>query len=613
MFQFNSLGALSATIGLSFAAVVYAQDSYTGPDGGLTVSGNQIVDQNGNNVRLTGVNWSGFETPIGIVSGLYRQPFEISDFRDYLLKLKDLGFNCVRLPWSYANMICTLPAAGDEKCNVNGVCTDPSCGGTYNYSNPNSSPYCPECADVSYIAGSYYNSSATDSDNFSSVNQLTGSPFIGQQLNAPLFSTVRVNGALQAKSPRDCMDEVVKYAGSIGLKVILDNHCIVSGKFASQPLWYTGIDETQGVTQQQWIDEWVVLAKHYALETYDPYHAVIACDLFNEPKMDPRTAGGSAWTTATGPQAWNHAAEACGKAILAVNSRLLIMVEGTQWANADAVFPTGSGAQNGNTFTNWGANLTGAAAAPINLGKAYQNKLVYSIHDYPGTAQTLSGQNVLPWFNETTYPNYPYNLAGTAWQPFWGYLVEGNTAPIFVGEFGSWLRNPTVPDAEGNVCGYTALTSDQVTSDKLWVNALLHYMQGDWSLAQTINETPDSQAISVTVGDDAAKKGISFCWFGFTPNSADTGGVLDCDYTSTEENKMAYLRPYLAPLLPEYETALLSDMNGDGFVGSVDLGLFLAFWGVDTGGSRFTRGDFNHDGFRNGADLAILLNRWRSN
>ena len=329
--------------------------------------------------------------------------------------------------------------------------------------------------------------------------------------------------------------------------------------------------------------------------------------------MDPRTAGGSAWTEAIGPQAWNHAAEACGKAILAVNSRLLIMVEGTQWANADAVFPTGSGTANGNTFTNWGANLTGAAAAPIDLGKAYQNKLVYSIHDYPGTAQTLSGQNVLPWFNETTYPNYPYNLAGTAWQPFWGYLVEGNTAPMFVGEFGSWLRNPTVPDAEGNVCGYTALTTDQVKSDKQWVNALLHYMQGDWSLAQTINETPDSQAISVTVGGDAAKKGISFCWFGFTPNSADTGGVLDCDYTSTEENKMAYLRPYLAPLLPEYETALLSDMNGDGFVGGPDLGLFLALWGVDTGGSRFTRGDFNHDGVRNGADLAILLNRWRTN
>jgi aryl-phospho-beta-D-glucosidase BglC (GH1 family) len=609
MFQFNSLGVLSATIGLSFAAVVYAQDSYSGKDEGLTVSGNQIVDQNGNNVRLTGVNWSGFETPIAIVSGLYQSPSATAspDFRDYLLKVKDLGFNCIRLPWSYANMICTLPAAGDEKCNVNGVCTDPSCGGTYNYSNPNASPYCPECSDVSFIAGSYYNASNSASQNASSVNQLTTSPFYGTQLNAPLFDTTldRVNYALQAKSPLKCMDEVIKYAGSIGLKVILDNHCIVSGKFASQPLWYT-----DSVSQQQWIDQWVAIADHYADETNDPYHAVVACDLFNEPKMDPRTAGGSAWTTATGPQAWNHAAEACGKAILAANSRLLIMVEGTQWANADAVFPTGSGTANGNTFTNWGANLTGAAAAPIDLGAAYQNKLVYSIHDYPGTAQTLSGQNVLPWFSASNYPN---NLDDQAWRPFWGYLVEENTAPMFVGEFGSWLRNPTVADAEGNVCGYTALTSDQVTSDKLWVNALLHYMQGDWNLAQPINTTPDSQAIAVTVGGDAAKKGISFCWFGFTPNSADTGGVLDCDYTSTETNKMAYLGPYLAPLLPEYETALLSDMNGDGFVGGFDLSLFLALWGVDTGGSRFTRGDFNHDGVRNGADLAILLNRWRSN
>lgn len=298
--------------------------------------------------------------------------------------------------------------------------------------------------------------------------------------------------------------------------------------------------------------------------------------------MDPRTAGGSAWATEEGltdsqlPQAWNVAAEACGKAILAVNPRLLIMVEGTQWANPTAVFPTGSGSANGNTFTNWGANLMGAAVAPIVLGEngANQNKLVYSIHDYPGTAQTLSGQNVLPWFNESTYPNYPYNLASAAWRPFWGYLVENNTAPMFVGEFGSWLRDPTAPDAEGTVCGYSALTTTQVTSDKQWVNALLHYMQGDWNLAQTINETPDSQAISVTVGDDAAKKGISFTWFGFTPNSADTGGVLDCDYSSTDDDKMAYLTPYLAPMLPSYQTALASDMNGDGFVRGEDMVIF---------------------------------------
>jgi hypothetical protein len=152
-----------------------------------------------------------------------------------------------------------------------------------------------------------------------------------------------------------------------------------------------------------------------------------------------------------------------------------------------------------------------------------------------------------------------------------------------------------------------------VNSDKLWVNALLHYMQGDWMLAQPISTTADAQAIAVTINGDATKKGISFCWFGFTPNSNDTGGALGCDFNTPDATKMAYLTPYLAPMLPEYETALLSDMNGDGFVGSVDLGLFLALWGVDTGGSRFTRGDFNRDGVRGGADLAILLNRWSTN
>jgi endoglucanase len=589
MTQTLRIGAFVATISLSLSA--HAQDSYSGTDGGLTTSGNQIVDQNGNNVRLTGVNWSGFETPIGIVTGLYLAPTTTfsPDFRDYLNKIKTLGFNCVRLPWSYDNMTCTEPAAQDEGCNSNGLCTTTDC---YDFS------VCPECADKSYIQGA---------DN--QKNLKTDSDFVNEQLNAPLFRQVSP-GVFKAKTPLECMDEVIKYAGSIGLKVILDNHCIKSGAFASQPLWYTN-----DVTQQQWIDEWVFLADHYADDTYDPHHAVIACDLFNEPKMDPRstTQPGSAWTTATGPQAWNHAAEACGKAILAANSRLLIMVEGTQWANATAVFPTGSGTNGtqANTYTNWGANLTGAAVAPIDLGVAYQNKLVYSIHDYPGTAQTLSGQNVLPWFSSSV-SNYPYNLAGQAWRPFWGYLVENNTAPMFVGEFGSWLRNPTVADDEGNVCGYSALTPTQVTSDKQWVNALLHYMQGDWNLSQTINEDADLQAISVTVGGDAAKKGISFCWFGFTPNSADTGGVLDCDYSSTN-NKMDYLSPYLAPsMLPSYETALASDMNGDGFVRGEDMVIFLALWRINTGGSHFSRGDFNHDGVRDGADFVILLGRWRS-
>ena len=145
MTQTLRLGVLVATIGLSLVPSVHAQNSYSGSDLGLTTSGNQIVDQNGNNVRLTGVNWSGFETSLGVVSGLWLDPTPTSssDFRDYLLKIKDLGFNCVRLPWSYVNMTCNSPAAGTV-CNSNST--------------------------ASYICGAYYDSLNSAAQNASSVN-----------------------------------------------------------------------------------------------------------------------------------------------------------------------------------------------------------------------------------------------------------------------------------------------------------------------------------------------------------------------------------------------------------------------------------------------------------
>ena len=74
MTQTLTISALVATISLSLSA--HAQDSYSGTetDPGLTAFGNQIVDQNGNNVRLTGVNDIGesrqssyWDAPFGFV------------------------------------------------------------------------------------------------------------------------------------------------------------------------------------------------------------------------------------------------------------------------------------------------------------------------------------------------------------------------------------------------------------------------------------------------------------------------------------------------------------------------------------------------------------------
>jgi endoglucanase len=58
-------------------------------------SGNQILDSNGNPVRIAGVNWYGFETPDEIAHGLWAQ-----DYHAIINDIKNLGYNTIRIPFS---------------------------------------------------------------------------------------------------------------------------------------------------------------------------------------------------------------------------------------------------------------------------------------------------------------------------------------------------------------------------------------------------------------------------------------------------------------------------------------------------------------------------------
>ncbi|HEX7505839.1 MAG TPA: glycoside hydrolase family 5 protein, partial [Polyangia bacterium] len=75
-----------------------------GPDGSgttgfLPVEGSKLVDSKGMSVRLTGVNWFGFETSNQSPHGTWAR-----DYRSMLKQIRDVGFNSVRLPWSNAIM-----------------------------------------------------------------------------------------------------------------------------------------------------------------------------------------------------------------------------------------------------------------------------------------------------------------------------------------------------------------------------------------------------------------------------------------------------------------------------------------------------------------------------
>ncbi|MEY4579034.1 MAG: hypothetical protein RL701_3737 [Pseudomonadota bacterium] len=265
------------------------------------------------------------------------------------------------------------------------------------------------------------------------------------------------NPDLQGLTGLALMDKIVAGAKSRGLKVILDRHRPDSN--AQSELWYTS-----AYSEQRLIDDWKMLATHYKGDA-----TVIGFDLHNEPH------GAATWGDGNMMTDWRLAAERIGNAVLAVNPDLLIIVEGVEKYQ--------------DTGGWWGGNLRGAKTAPVRLSVA--NRLVYSSHDYP---QSVFAQ---PWFSA---PDYPNNLP-KVWHDAWGYLAEEDSAPVWVGEFGTKL---------------------QTDVDKKWLQSLVTYMKD---------------------------KGMSFAFWSLNPNSGDTGGILQDDWMTVSQEKQALVQPGLAPLL----------------------------------------------------------------
>jgi endoglucanase len=137
----------------------------------------------------------------------------------------------------------------------------------------------------------------------------------------------------------------------------------------------------------------------------------------------------------------------------------------------------------------WGGNLSGAAQYPVRLSQV--DKLVYSAHEY---ATSVFHQS---WFDD---PSYPANMPAL-WDHFFGFLEKQNIAPVLLGEFGTTLQSPL---------------------DQTWLRELLKYAGN-------------------------GPTGMDFTYWSWNPNSGDTGGILNDDWTTVNTAKQAYLSPYLIP------------------------------------------------------------------
>ena len=322
-------------------------------------SGNRVLDSNGTQVRIAGINWYGFETSTAVANGLTAQ-----DYKTILHTVKSLGYNTIRLPFS--NQVVETP---------------------------------------SYPNISYSNSSGA------------------------------INTDLQGLNSLQIMDKMVAYAGTIGLKIILDNHRSEAGNSAeASGLWFTS-----SYPESAWINDWTALANRYLNNP-----TVVGFDLRNEPHN--AFSGGACWACG-GTNDWHLAAERAGNAVLGVNPKLLIFVEGTD-------------AYTSSDYYWWGGNLEGVSSSPVTL--SIPNQLVYSAHDY---GPAVYGQT---WFNGSTTAA----SLDSVWTTHWGYVAKNGIAPVWLGEFG------TPNDA-------ASVQNSAAGSEGQWFQSLVNYLAADTTLNWT--------------------------------------------------------------------------------------------------------------------------------
>jgi endoglucanase len=264
-------------------------------------------------------------------------------------------------------------------------------------------------------------------------NQMVETPQVPSSISYN-NSTGAINSDLKGLNSLQILDKIITYAGTLNLKIILDNHRSEAGDSAeSSGLWFTG-----SYPESAWINDWTTLATRYLNNP-----TVIGLDLRNEPHNAYN--GGACWDCG-GTYDWHLAAQRAGNAVLAVNPHLLIFVEGTDAYNGDWYW--------------WGGNLLGVQNSPVTLNVA--NQLVYSAHDY---GPQLYQQN---WFNGSTTAA----SLNTVWTNHWGYISHNNIAPVWLGEFGTTNNSS---DIQSSTPG----------SEGQWFQSLVQYLSASSKLSWT--------------------------------------------------------------------------------------------------------------------------------
>ncbi|KAK4144720.1 endoglucanase [Dichotomopilus funicola] len=206
------------------------------------------------------------------------------------------------------------------------------------------------------------------------------------------------NPDLVGRRALDILEAVVESLTREGIAVIVNNHI-------TSATWCCGADPCDAgwandhlpammcrvrQTEEEWIQHWEEVMRKFVRNPL-----VIGADLRNEVR--------GMWGTMPWDR-WATAAEKAGNRLLKINPDWLIIVGGTESQN----------------------DLTGVAARPVVLD--VPNRVVYSAHVYSWSGWGSVGGR----YAKRTYPSFVQSMRKN-----WAYLVEGDIAPVWVGEFGA--------------------------------------------------------------------------------------------------------------------------------------------------------------------------------
>lgn len=289
----------------------------------MTTQGNQILDSNGNPVELKGVNWFGFNNQDTMVDGLWGSNTMASDFATVVYRMQLLGFNAVRLPFSFQDLF-NLPP---KNYVVN---ADPPSQSAIqnNVTDPSSPP-----------------------PSGSAIPSMTAPP-----PRKPGLS----NDYLPNDTTMNRFLWVINFFAKNGFYVLIDNHLRE--------------DQTVLHNPQQWVQYWVQLVNAISQDSISREKLMI--DLLNEPDNY-----GIRWEASGNLPALKDLYLSAMDAIYPINSHALFFLEGTGQGGIGANWGDGF-ATNSQLISQNGLSDPNPFFQAL-MQKPYLNQVVISPHVYP--------------------------------------------------------------------------------------------------------------------------------------------------------------------------------------------------------------------------------------